>query len=111
MGFIILAGQYAVDKFSLFRLWGWNPSLGADLANFSWKYMVTAALVTFAVASSYVFAQFPYDNLCDPPEGDLVPIPGNGTFFNVTYNNGELIPTSIAPGQLIVKQQTQSAYW
>jgi len=85
-GFIILTVQYAVDRFSLFRLWGWNPVLGADLAQFSRKYMFLACLAAFAIVSSYIFAQFPYDNICDvenAPDGFA------GNYTNVTFANGE----------------------
>jgi hypothetical protein len=111
MGFFILGLQYAVDRFSLFRIWGWNPLLGSELANFSRKYMVTGALLTFAIISSYTFSQFPYDNVCDPPEGSSELIPGDGTFSNVAYNDGELVPSPNGPGLITVKQTTQSAYW
>lgn len=113
MGFIIITMQYITDRFSLMRIWGWNPLLGSELANFSRKYMVTGALLTFAIICSYTFSQFPYDNVCDPDRSDRVAIPGDGTFFNVRYEYGDkdLVPSSPNPGQIFVKQQTQSVYW
>jgi hypothetical protein len=109
MGFFIIAMQYVTDRFSLLRIWGWNPNLGSELANFSRKYMVTGALMTFAIICSYQFSQFPYDNVCDPPNPE--PIPGDGTFFNVTYTRSNLPVLSPIPGQITVTQNTESAYW
>jgi hypothetical protein len=64
-GAVILTIQYFVDKFSLLRIWGWSPLIGSELAVFSRRYFFTAALITFALLSSYAWAQFPYDNICD----------------------------------------------
>lgn len=77
-----------VDRFSLFRIWGWNPQLGAELASFSRKYMILGCVAVFAVISSFVFAQFPYDNVCDPPD----PVTGvAGQYLGVRDANGEVI--------------------
>eukprot|EP00529_Nitzschia_sp_RCC80_P003922 CAMPEP_0113487328 /NCGR_PEP_ID=MMETSP0014_2-20120614/25452_1 /TAXON_ID=2857 /ORGANISM="Nitzschia sp." /LENGTH=1050 /DNA_ID=CAMNT_0000381021 /DNA_START=457 /DNA_END=3609 /DNA_ORIENTATION=- /assembly_acc=CAM_ASM_000159 len=93
-GFVILFLQYCTDRFSIFRIWGWTPLIGSELAEFSRRYMFTATLVTFAIVSSYVFSQFPYDNICDDLAsqtfGDV-----NGTYTNVNYADG----TSIYEGQ------------
>jgi hypothetical protein len=87
-GFVILAVQYMVDRFSLFRLWGWNPLLGAELATFSRKYMYLACLAVFAIVSSYTYAQLPYDNICDPenPQSGV-----SGVYTGVTNAGGDLI--------------------
>lgn len=87
-GFVILSLQYMVDRFSLFRIWGWNPQLGAELASFSRKYMILGCLAVFAVISSFVFAQFPYDNVCDPPN----PVTGVARqYLGVRDANGEFL--------------------
>ncbi len=64
-GFLILWFQYLVDKFSLVRIWSWAPLIGPELAVFSRQFFFTGAALTFCVVSTYAFAQFPYDNLCD----------------------------------------------
>ncbi|CAB9497646.1 protease [Seminavis robusta] len=70
-GFAILLVQYYVDKICLVRIWGVAPSLGNKLAVFSRKYFFTGALVAFIISSAYAWAEFPYDNLCDPEGGTI----------------------------------------
>jgi hypothetical protein len=92
-GFIILATQYYMDKFCLVRIWQPTPRLGADLANFSRRFFFTATLVAFAVVSSMTWAQYPYDQLCDP-EIDAEPETGSvitGLFTNVVDLNGDMV--------------------
>lgn len=93
-----------VDRFSLFRIWGWNPQLGAELASFSRKYMILGCLAVFAVISSFVFAQFPYDNVCDPPD----PVAGvAGQYLGVKDANGEVINQGTgSDGIVVVFQDT-----
>lgn len=56
--------NYYVDKFSLMRTWKPAPMLGPYIANFSRVYFMTTAIAALAVASSYLFSGFPFDNLC-----------------------------------------------
>lgn len=65
-GFVILTTQYWVDKFCLMRIWGWTPLIGSELAVLSRRFFFSGALIAFAVASSYNWAQLPYDNVCEP---------------------------------------------
>lgn len=48
------------------RLWGWRPMAGPQLAKFSRRYFLSGALLAFVVVSAYAWAQFPFDNICDP---------------------------------------------
>ncbi|KAG7353426.1 hypothetical protein IV203_002781 [Nitzschia inconspicua] len=107
-GFIILFIQYFVDRFSLFRLWGWNPQLGAELASFSRKYMILGCLAAFAIMSSFIYAQFPYDNVCDPSE----PVNGAaGSYSGVTLADGVLVNEgSENAGIVVVSQDTEVAF-
>jgi hypothetical protein len=108
-GFIILSIQYFVDRFSLFRLWGWNPQLGAELATFSRKYMILGCLAVFAIVSSFIFAQFPYDNVCDPPD----PRTGvAGGYAGVTLANGQLVNEGVtgSEGIVVVNQDTSVVF-
>lgn len=41
------------------------PSIGNELAVFNRRYFLSGALLAFAIVSSYAFAEYPYDNLCD----------------------------------------------
>jgi hypothetical protein len=99
-GALILTLQYFVDKYCLVRIWGWNPLIGSELAVFSRRYFFTAATICFAVASSYAWAQFPYDNVCDGDKSGFAKIyegvlkgndepVGNGT-VDVTQDNNVL---------------------
>lgn len=101
LGFLILTFQYMVDKFSLVRIWSWTPLIGSELAVFSRRFFFNAAALAFCIVSSYVFAQFPYDNLCDPND----PQSGySGVYTNVL--NGEDIPLQ----SITVEQDTNSVF-
>lgn len=82
-GFLILTFQYLVDKFSLVRIWSWNPSIGPELAIFSRRFFFTGAALTLCVVSVYAFAQFPYDNVCTPgnPESGFARTYTDATIF------------------------------
>ena len=67
-GFVILLIQYYMDKFCLVRLWRPTPKIGSDLANFSRRIFFPLTLVFFAIISSFVWAQYPFDNLCNPTD-------------------------------------------
>jgi hypothetical protein len=56
------------DKYCLLRIWSWSPNIGSELAKFSRRYFYSGALLAYFLASAYAWAQFPYDNLCDPTE-------------------------------------------
>ena len=104
-GFVILATQYYTDKFSLLRIWGWTPLIGSELAVFSRRFFFTGATIAFAVVSSYIWAQFPYDNVCDPLEGD------EQTGFDGLYT--DVVDTEGNPvnnGVLNVTQTTNVVY-
>jgi hypothetical protein len=50
--------------------------------------MFLATLVTFAIVSSYIYYQFPYDNVCDFPDAEGGK---TGIFLGVRYADGEPI--------------------
>ena len=85
-GALILTIQFFVDKFSLMRLWGFHPLVGPQLAVFSRRYFFSAALVTLALVSSYIWAQFPYDNVCDGGDRGF-----EGNYTGVSNLNGKLV--------------------
>lgn len=83
----ILFVQYYVDKICLMRVWAPAPFLGTELAKFSRRYFFSTALLAFGIVSSFAWAQFPYDNLCDPEE----PTGSNFTgAWTVTLLTGEV---------------------
>jgi hypothetical protein len=59
-----LAVHYWVDKFCLLRVWGPAPKIKSDIADMSRSYFFSAAMIVYAIMSSYGFASFPYDNSC-----------------------------------------------
>ena len=76
---------------------------------FSRRFFFTGAALSFCVMSAYAFAQFPYDNLCDP----LEPMAGfSGIYTNVETGNGEpLLDYAGRPVQeLFVEQDTNSVF-
>jgi hypothetical protein len=52
----------------LLRIWAWTPNIGSELAKFSRRYFYSGALLAYFLVSAYAWAQFPYDDLCDPVE-------------------------------------------
>jgi hypothetical protein len=103
-GFLILSFQYLSDKYCLVRIYGWNPLIGSELAVFSRRYFFTSATLAFALVSSYAWAQFPYDNVCDPGE----PVDGfSGKYTNVTDGNDKLVS---GDGIVEVTQDTNVLY-
>lgn len=89
---IIMSNQ--VDKFCLMRIWANSPHIGSEVARFSRKYFFSAAVVAYAVISSYQWAGFPYDNLCRSGKEDYNPITGaSRTYSNVVLLNGNVLPS------------------
>ena len=58
------------------RIWAWSPFIGSELASFSRRYFFSGSIVAFACVAAYAWAQFPYDNVCDPVNATAV-TPGN----------------------------------
>jgi hypothetical protein len=102
-GFLILTFQYYSDKYCLVRVWSWSPLIGAELAVFSRRFFFTGATIAFAAVSSLVWAQFPYDNLCDPLRDDVTP-DWSGNYTGVKDLNGKLVDG----GSVLVEQDTNS---
>jgi hypothetical protein len=107
LGFLILTFQYLVDKFSLVRIWSWTPLIGSELAVFSRRFFFNAAALAFCIVSAYVFAQFPYDNLCDPndPESGF-----SGEYTNVTQYTSVAEPVNELLPNINVEQDTNSVF-
>ncbi len=59
------------------RIWQSAPFLGPKLAIFSRRYFFSGALLAYVIVAGYDWAQFPFDNLCEPEN------PTSG--FNQTY--------------------------
>ena len=56
--------NYFTDRFSLMRSWKRAPSLGSRMSKFSRRYFFPLSIVSMAVLSSFYWAGFPFDNLC-----------------------------------------------
>jgi hypothetical protein len=110
LGFLILTFQYFVDKFSLVRIWSWTPLIGSELAVFSRRFFFNAAALAFCIVSAYVFAQFPYDNLCDPTNDATTGF--SGVYTDVENGAGEpVLDWQGMPLQSItVQQDTNSLF-
>ena len=61
---------FYADKFSLLRTWRHKDHATARISSFSRRYFFSTALMMFAIVSSYFWASFPFDNLCE----DVIPI-------------------------------------
>eukprot|EP00580_Thalassiosira_gravida_P016537 CAMPEP_0201659950 /NCGR_PEP_ID=MMETSP0494-20130426/2690_1 /ASSEMBLY_ACC=CAM_ASM_000839 /TAXON_ID=420259 /ORGANISM="Thalassiosira gravida, Strain GMp14c1" /LENGTH=774 /DNA_ID=CAMNT_0048137655 /DNA_START=1861 /DNA_END=4185 /DNA_ORIENTATION=+ len=75
----LFINQFA-ERFSLMRTWRQAPRLGPHTSSFSRRYVFTLVISAMAVASSYSWAGFPYDNLCE----------NEGAGDNDDRNNDEL---------------------
>jgi hypothetical protein len=60
----IFAIAYWLDKFSILRTCAQGPRIGSRVAEMSNLFFLLC-LATYAVRSSYSFAQFPFDSACD----------------------------------------------
>lgn len=101
-GSLILIVQHYTDKYCLMRIWGNQPAIGSELAQFSRRYIFNGALLAFVLVSAYAWVQFPYDNICEPETTD-----GNnyvGVYTNVQLLNGETLD------QVFVRQNTNVVY-
>ncbi len=83
-----------MDRYSLLRIWGWAPLFGSELAVFSRRFFFNGALIAFAVVSSCIWAQFPYDNVCDLKEGESQAVL-SGNYTIVTSDGVELDPVKV----------------
>ncbi|KAL7559514.1 hypothetical protein ACA910_010325 [Epithemia clementina (nom. ined.)] len=99
-GFAILMTQHYVDKYCLMRIWGWTPTIGPELARFSRRYFFYGALLAFILVSAYAWAQFPYDNICDPdqPSGFNY----SGSYNNVKTLNNEFKNVTVTQSEEVV---------
>lgn len=62
---VALTVNYYTDRFSLMRSWQRAPSVGSEIAAFSRQYFLSAACIVLAAMSSFYWAAFPFDNLCE----------------------------------------------
>jgi len=60
-----LTVKYQTDKYNLLRTWKRAPALGSVISRVSRKYFFLIGIAFMAVASSYFWTGFPYDNLCE----------------------------------------------
>lgn len=73
------------------RTWKRAPPLGPGISEFSRRYFVNASFLAMAIMSSYFWASFPFDNLC---ENDYPAPPayyGNKTIFRFDSNETEFL--------------------
>ena len=85
---------------SLQRTWKRVPPLGNRISGFSRKYFFSSAVVGLAVISSYYWAGFPYDNLCNNNDGNVdIQYVGNwsATILNTTDDTPK-VPVFVETG-------------
>jgi hypothetical protein len=82
--------MYFVDRFSLMRTWKRAPHLGSKISQFSRRYVFPIAIAAMAIVSSYYWASFPFDNLCETERIEST----DGSFtFQVSDKKGEEVQT------------------
>lgn len=90
---------YYVDSFCMMRTWKQAPRMGTKISSFSRRYFFTFAVVAMAVASSYSWSGFPYDNICESDdtageyEGSYYVRPINDKSTNFKVSISEDTPT------------------
>lgn len=112
---IALLVNYYIDRWSVMRTWKQMPNLGTRISKCSRTYFVPLAIVAMAISSSYYWAGFPFDNVCEMPGTkftdllDTLPEKGR-QFYNDTSQITEL-PVNIGTGVVIVPIEITSAYY
>lgn len=79
------------------RIWTWVPSIGSELAEFSRRYFFSGSVLAFVLVSAYAWAQFPYDNLCDPVNATTG---ASGTYLYID-ENGVIEPTVVTQDTVV----------
>lgn len=82
------------------RIWGFSPFVGSEVAQFSRRYFFSGSVLAFVILSSYAWAGFPYDNLCD-----VVNNPKTGA--NRTYEDFQSYSKEIEDLQIVVVEQNE----
>ncbi|KAL7559500.1 hypothetical protein ACA910_010314 [Epithemia clementina (nom. ined.)] len=101
-GAIILIVKHYTDKYCLMRIWARQPMVGSRLARFSRRYFFYGSLVASLLVSAYMWAQYPYDNVCEPAND---PSFGHAKdYLNVQVLNGTRID------RITVTQDTDFRY-
>lgn len=90
--------MFQVDKFCLMRIWSQNAFIGSELARFSRRYFFSGALLAYSIISAYVWAGFPYDNVCEP-------IPAKNAFTGLDVTPAEL--ATLADVNLVQDNEVQ----
>lgn len=92
------------DKYCLMRIWGWIPTIGAELPKFSRRYFFSGSILALCILSAYAWAQFPYDNLCVPEET-------SGEDFSGSFTNVSLpLVDDADPFNVTVSSSTQFVF-
>ena len=81
---ISLTLKYFVDRFNMVRTWERAPALGPVISSVNRKYFMSLAVGVMAIACSYYWTGFPYDNLCLTGSSSYV-----GTFTLSNYTGHE----------------------
>jgi hypothetical protein len=84
---ISLTLKYFVDRFNMVRTWKRAPALGPVISSVSRRYFMSLAVAVMAIACSYYWTGFPYDNLC-PNEDSSIDTSYVGTFNVSNYPKG-----------------------
>lgn len=80
------------DKFAVLRIWRPAPMIGNEVADFGRRYFFTFAILALVIVNGYLYAMFPYDNLCETDE--MAGLNYAGT-YNITKQEDDDGPTVI----------------
>lgn len=110
---LALSINYFTDRYNLMRTWRQAPRLGSHISSFSRRYFFPLAITAMAIASSYTWAGFTFDNLCANRDGnddnELAEYMGKWEVTSADGSQSEEV--SVAEGDTSYQFCQQSLYW
>lgn len=98
MGYFVCSAalfiSYFTDKFCLLRVWMPAPQLGNEVAEFSREYFFPLVILALAIVNGYLYAMFPYDNVCATKSVAGMNYAGNYTYTATDSNDVEYVTVS-----------------
>ena len=117
---ISLTAKYFVDRFALIRSWKRAPAIGTTISVISRRYVLSMAVAVMAIASSYYWTGFPFDNLCVEESSpvdftgdfDLQPYPSPYPRFGGTFSTS-ITTATVSSGDFnyVVCSQDFTGHW
>jgi hypothetical protein len=111
MAALALFVNYFTDRFGILRTWKRAAHLGTEVSALSRKYFFSLAIIAMVFISSFYWAGFPFDNLCDADEdiqSPNSPYFGNFTIIPDKNDPDNSINVTVSKGDSIFKYCNQN---